>query len=258
MSSLKFIKEEKNENLNAPQASIQHRDIILRKSFLKKLYREWYNSFLAEIKNLPEGKIVEIGSGGGFIKDMNPKIITSDIIKLPGCDMIFSAHKMPFENKSLSAIFMLDVLHHIPNVNSFFAEAMRCLKPGGELFMLEPANTKFSRFIYKNFHHEPFLPEAKNWNFPSSGPLSDANGAIPWIVFERDKEKFLEKYPDFQIKSINKHTPFRYLITGGLSYKSLVPGFCFSFVSFLELLLKPVYKYIAMFQTIRIVKRGLV
>lgn len=254
MSFFGFIKEKHNENLDAPSTSVHHREIVLRKQFLKKLYIEWYNKFLDLLGGLPDGIIVEIGSGGGFIKDLNPEIITSDIIEIPGCDFIFPGHEMPFENNSISGIFMLDVLHHIPNTRDFFKEASRCLKPGGIIFMIEPANTLLSRFIYKNFHHEPFMPEAKDWHFPSSGPLSDANGAIPWIIFNRDIEIFRSLFPGFSVKEISMHTPFRYLITGGLSYKSLVPGYSFGCITFLEKIFKPFYKYIGMFQTIQIQK----
>lgn len=252
---LNFLKEKNNKNLDLPQTSLQHRELVLRKKFLKKLYTRWYENFITEIRDNKKGKIVEIGSGGGFLKDLYQEVITSDIIELPHCDLTFAADKMPFETGEVSAIFMLDVLHHIANVDEFFIEANRCLHEKGIIYMIEPANTFFSRFIYKNFHHEPFNPQAKEWHFPSSGPLSDANGALPWIIFERDRNIFEQKYPEFKIEFIKKHTPFRYLITGGLSYKSLVPGFSFSFLSFMEQLLNPLYNKIAMFQTIKISKK---
>lgn len=255
MGLSEILKEKKEINLDAPETTLQHREIILRKAFLKKLYIEWYNSFLSIIPGLPKGKIVEIGSGGGFLKDLYPEVITSDILQIPHCDLIFSAEEMPFENESVSAIFMIDVLHHIPDNKKFFKEAIRVLKPGGKLFMIEPANTFFSRIIYKNLHHEPFIPEAADWTFPSSGPLSGANGALPWIIFKRDIAIFNEQFPQLKLISSKHHTPFRYLITGGLSFKSLVPGWSFALVSGLELLLYPIYKYISMFQTIQVTKK---
>ncbi|MBK8443443.1 MAG: hypothetical protein IPL35_08515 [Sphingobacteriales bacterium] len=56
--------------------------------------------------------------------------------------------------------------------------------------MSEPANTAWGRFFYQNFHHEPFQPEAASWEIPSTGPLSGANGALPWIIFKRDIDLF--------------------------------------------------------------------
>ena len=47
---MKFLKEKNNENLDIPQTSLLHREIVLRKKFLKKLYSEWYKTFISEIK----------------------------------------------------------------------------------------------------------------------------------------------------------------------------------------------------------------
>jgi len=252
---LDFLKEKKNLNLDAPETTILHRNIILRKKFLKKLYVEWYNNFLNILPDLPEGKILEIGSGGGFLKDLNNTIITSDIQALPNCDLTFNAEKMPFDDNSLSAIFMINVLHHIPNTEQFLKEAQRTLKKDGILFMSEPANTWFSRLIYKNVHIEPFNTDVKKWNFPSSGPLSGANGALPWIIFERDRNIFIENFKNLKILEMKLHTPFRYLLSGGLSYKTPFPGWSFKAVTFFEKLWKPFYRYFAMFQIIKVVKK---
>jgi len=148
---------------------------------------------------------------------------------------------------------MFDVFHHIPDVKSFLNDAHRCLKPGGKIIMIEPANTAFGRFIFTHFHHEPFDPKA-NWKFESTGPLSSANGALPWIVFVRDKIKFLNEFPDFTISQLNYHTPFAYLLSGGLTFKQLMPTFCYKAIRGLEFLLTPIQRYLGMFMTIEVTK----
>ena len=40
---------------------------------------------------LPDKSILELGSGGGFLKEMYPAIITSDVLQLPSVDKVFSA-----------------------------------------------------------------------------------------------------------------------------------------------------------------------
>jgi len=249
-----FFKEKQHPDLDSPSATLYHRKLVMKKSALRKLYTEWYSEFENVSVKLPKGKLVEIGSGGGFAKQIIPDIITSDVIELPHCDMLFSACDMPFEDNSVSGIFMLDVLHHIPCAEKFFTEAERVLVPGGEIFMTEPANTVFSRWVYQNLHHEPFQPEAKDWHFPSSGPLSDANGALPWIIFNRDIQIFTKKYPKLKLVKQFSHTPFRYLLTGGLSYKSVLPGFTFYVAKFFERIISPFNNKIGMFQTIRVKK----
>lgn len=243
-----------NIDLNAPETTIAHGKIILRKPFLKKLYIEWYEQFNALAKTLPEGKLLEIGSGGGFIKEINPQIITTDILELPNVDQVMSAEEMSLEDNSVSGIFMINVLHHIKNSDAFFSEAQRVLKPGGKLFMVEPANTVWSRLIYKIFHHEGFDPTVKEWKVQGSGPLSDANGAIPWIIFKRDLSTFQKKYPNLVLEKRKDHTPMRYTLTGGLSFPSVVPGWSFKFITFLENIFSFLFRYVGMFQTIVVKK----
>ena len=254
MNFLSLLKEKRAANLDAPETTLQHREIILRKTFLKKIYITWYNQLLKIVPELPEGKIIEIGSGGGFLKTLDNHIITSDILSFPHCDMTFSAESMPFEDNSVSAIFMIDVLHHIPDCKFFFSEAQRTLKPGGKIVMIEPANTPFSRFVYKNFHHENFDPKAKEWTFPTIGPLSGANGALPWMIFTRDYQYFQTLFPKLKKEKIKLQAPFAYLISGGLTFKSLLPGWMYSPFRLFELILSPIYKWLAMFQTIMVRK----
>ncbi len=232
-----------------------HGTIIHKKKFLKKIYLENYQQF---IKSIGDGysskRIIELGSGGGFIKDLIPKAITSDVIPLPNIDMHFSALEMPFEDNSTDAFVMIDVLHHINDSEAFFTEAPRCLKVGGKIVMIEPANTLWGNFIYKNFHHEPFDPKG-GWGFESTGPMSSANGAIPWIIFTRDQKLFEEKFPDFRINTKKHHTPFRYLISGGVSMRQLLPDFCYPLIKGFEFVLSPFNRYIGMFMTVELEKR---
>jgi SAM-dependent methyltransferase len=220
---------------------------------LEKLYTDFYEIFKRTV-GADCRKMIELGSGGGFIKEIIPSVITSDIIKVPSVDMVFSAEQMPFENESVNAFFMIDVLHHIKNPRIFFAEAQRCLKKGGKIVMVEPANTLWGRFIYKNFHHETFDTSAK-WETDKTGPLSDANGALAWIIFQRDRKIFEAEFKNLKVVNISFHTPFRYLLSGGLSFRQLVPSFMYGFVKFLEICLSPFNKWLGMFETVILERR---
>lgn len=230
-----------------------HKEIIKSKPFLHRLYSEWYEFFLEESKCLPEGQIVEIGSGGGFLKERIPSLITSDVLPFPENDLTFSALDMPFENASVSGIFMVNVFHHLPEASDFLKETSRVLKHDGKLIIIEPANSKWGRIVYRRLHHEPFNPES-DWTIMDTGPLSGANGALPWIVFERDKEKYKKEFPDLIIEDIFYHTPFRYILSGGLSFKQLVPDFSYGFFRSLDLKLASISKQISMFMTVKVRK----
>ena len=236
-------------DLDSPERTIAHQKIIKEKYFLRKLYEEWYKVFTDSISWLPDGKMIELGSGGGFLKEICPSVICTDILELPTNDMTFSALEIPFSNSELSAIFMIDTFHHIPDSFLFLKEADRVLKKDGVIIMIEPANSKWGRFIYKNFHHEPFNPNG-GWEIPVSGPLSGANGALPWIVFERDSEKYNEIFQYLKVEKITYHTPLMYLISGGLAFRQLLPDFSYPFFRGIDKLLPLISKQISMFMTI--------
>lgn len=254
LKKLRLPDYSENYDLDDPRITEMRRDIILNKTFLRKLYEEWYGEFVKRLEDAPAGKVIEIGSGAGFIKRFIPDAITSDVMPLSTNDMTFSAEDMPFADEELKGILMIDVLHHIPHPKLFFKEAERTLKKGGKIIMVEPANSSWGRYIYTHFHHEPFDPSA-GWELPSNGPLSSANGAMPWIMLERDRSQFEKEFPLLQIKEIKYHTPLRYLLSGGVSMKSLVPGWSFGILKGLEGLINAFTKQFSMFQTIEIVKK---
>ena len=241
------------ENLDDPSTTLLHSQIIQRKPFLKKLYIDFYKELGKAVGESENKVLIELGSGGGFIKKVIPNVITSDILRLPNVDKVFSASDMPFEDTSVDAIVMIDVLHHITDPREFFREALRSLKNQGKIVMIEPANTCWSRFIYKNFHHEPFDTSA-DWTLQQAGPLSQANGAMPWIIFSRDREIFESEFPSLRIAAVRNHTPLRYLISGGLTLRQLLPSFTYPLIKALEFILSPANGLLGMFQTIELQK----
>lgn len=241
-------------SLDDPRTTLHHREIIISKPFLKKLYEEWYGYFKKSTEAFQGEKILEIGSGGGFLKQVMPEIITSNILDLGTCNMTFSAEQMPFADSELSAIVMLNVFHHIPKPYLFLEEAQRVLKQGGKIIMIEPANSWWSRVIYKNFHHEPFNPKG-GWEIDSTGPLSGANGALPWIYFKRDRTEFEIKFPHLKVDKFQYQNPLRYLISGGLTMKQLVPSWSFGFFRGLEKVMSPFSRQFGMFVRIEIIKK---
>jgi SAM-dependent methyltransferase len=223
--------------------------IVRDKVFLRRIYEEWYEAIIASLP-AGAGEVLELGSGGGFLEEFLPGLITSDILPLPKVQRVVDAHALPFGPSHLRAIVMTNVLHHIPQVEKFFAEAARCVRPGGALVLIEPWVTPWSRLIYRRLHHEPFEPRATEWTFPQKGPLSGANGALPWIVFQRDRALFEKRFPTWKVAAIEPIMPFRYLVSGGVSLRSLMPGWSFAGWGLLEKCLSPWRKWLAMFARI--------
>jgi SAM-dependent methyltransferase len=212
--------------LDHPSTTAARRAILARKKFLRSIYDEWYGLLVAAIP-AGRGKVLEIGSGAGFLRERVPDLIRSEILEIPGVSVILDGCHLPFSDGSLGAIVMTDVLHHIPDVRRFFAEAARAVRPGGVVAMIEPWRTPWSEWVYRNLHHEPFDPATPRWEFDSTGPLSSANGALPWILFERDRAEFAREFPQWSVESLRPMMPLRYLLSGGFSRVTLQPGFTF-------------------------------
>ena len=239
--------------LDTPERTIRHGEIIRGKKCLKDIYADWYSLFIEEMRHLPRGPVLELGSGGGFLKDLAPSVICSDILHLATNDITFSALEMPFADNSISGIFMIDTMHHIPDSERFLRQAARILAKNGKMVMIEPANSLWGRFIYKNFHHEPFDTKG-DWTIPPSGPLSGANGALPWIVFERDNEQFRRKYPELLIEEIEYKYPLIYLLSGGVSRMQFLPDCIFPAIKFFDKLLAGFSAQLSMFMVIKITR----
>lgn len=242
-----------NPDLDSPETTIKRINIIKKKKFLYQIYLDFYKTFKRHSRTIPPGKKVEIGSGAGFLKEIIPEVVTSDVMKLPNCDIQFSAEKMPFKDGSVSVFYMLNTFHHIKNPEKALSEFSRCLKKKGKIIMVEPYNSTWGRFVYKNFHHEIFNPKA-GWKIKGKGDLSRANGAIPWIIFKRDRSIFKKKFPDLKIKLFQPHTPFRYLVSGGFTLPQFLPNFSCKIIASIEKLLSPLNHKLGMFVTIVIKK----
>jgi SAM-dependent methyltransferase len=238
-------------SVDDPRTTLLRREIVQNKVFLNKIYREWYARLTLDVP--PDARFLELGSGAGFLREFLPGLITSEVFATPGVDRIVDARQLPFMDCELDGIVMTDVLHHIEDVAQFFHEATRCIKGGGQVLMVEPWNTPWSRWVYQRLHSEPFQTQA-GWTLPSAGPLSGANGALPWILFERDKDRFHREFPQWDIHSIELLMPFSYLLSGGVSLRAFAPGWAYRPVRCVEGQLNQ--KRWAMFALIKMRKHG--
>jgi len=252
---LNILKHPLTRNLDIDDPGTTHlrRLIIRQKPFLRKIYEDWY-SWIAS--SVPRGgeKVLELGSGAGFLDEFIPGLVATEVFFCPFVRMVMDGCFMPFADNSLKAIVMVDVFHHIPDAEAFLMESLRCLRPGGKVLMVEPWVTTWSTFVYSRLHHEPFDPSAKSWSFPPSGPLSGANSALPWIVFERDRRLFESIYPQLAIECITVEKPFVYLLSGGVSLRSLMPYFSYEFWEKTEKLVRRWHHKLGMFAKIELTR----
>jgi SAM-dependent methyltransferase len=214
------------------------RQILAAKPALRMLYTEFYSRYAECLQRCPgSGLILEVGSGGGFAKEIIRQLVSSDIVAYGGLDLLLNAERIPFLKNSLRLVCLLNVFHHLSDPECFLDEVWRCLRPLGRVIMVDQHPGWPGRLIYRYGHHERFDMKAERWRSDLRRLPSDANGAIPWIVFQRDLQRFEQRFPGFRLVRYQPHTPLRYWLSGGLKKWSLLPGWAFSSMTRLDNLL---------------------
>jgi SAM-dependent methyltransferase len=208
------------------QRQIIHRAHWEKKKAVRLLYRDFHRQLL---DICPEGRVLDIGGGTAHIKEFRPDVVSVDILKFPGIDVVADAHRLPFRDGFFAGVVMLDVLHHLERPVEFLREASRVLRPGGRLAMIEPGMTTVARRFYERFHDEPvdmsadaFAPVAIN---PARDPF-DANQAIPTLLFATApaRRRVEQTVPSLRIRSVEWHSLFAYPLSGGFQKWSLIPA----------------------------------
>ena len=209
--------------IDSPEMTLRRRALLERNECARFSFERWYRELATVVSTAPEGFRVELGSGGGFLDHFISGLIKTDVVELPFLDNVCYAEQLPYPDRSVGALAMVNVLHHVSNVDAFFREAVRVLVPGGVVAMIEPYVSGFSRLVYRYIHDEPFDAGATDWRLPPGGRLSGGNDALPWIVFVRDRARFERDYPQLRIEALRPHSPFSHLLSGGVTTRPLAP-----------------------------------
>ena len=256
IKSMLDICTNKKDDLDDASIVLLHKKAVSENTFLRKIYEDYYKEFEVLTKKVPNGLKVEIGSGGGFIKKIMPDVITSDVVSVEGIDMVFPATKMPFSDKSVSAFFVQNALHHINEPIEFFNEINRCLVEHGKIVLIEPYNSfwgRFIRMITYGLHKEGFDIKS-GWKTCNNNRMTGANWALPWLIFFKDRKIFETKFPNLKIKKLFSHSSFCYIFSGGVSTGQLLPSSAYDVVKKFENLFPSLNKYMGMFFTVELEK----
>jgi SAM-dependent methyltransferase len=238
-----------------------HNEILSSKKMMKEVFEEFYRLCISTTEKYfcKEGKELEIGSGVSFFKTLRPELITSDIVPASHLDLLLNAQNMiEIEDASLRSIYALNVFHHLEKPRDFFNELIRVLKPSGGCILIEPFYGTIARPFYKNLHaSEHFNPFQEKWESPEHmGAMSNANQALSYIILVRDRAVFEKEFPELEIIYLKPiHNYLRYLCSGGLNFKQLLPNFATPLLKVLETFLKPIAYHTALHYQIVIRKR---
>jgi SAM-dependent methyltransferase len=245
---LAWLKEPSLKGLQpgSPDFFAAQKAIILHRPLLKRCYDDWYARLLHDVQSVPQpGVILELGSGGSYLKQLEPSIITSDVVANVA-DQIIDARHLPFADNSVRALLLTHVFHHIPDADAFLKEAERVLVPGGVVSMIEVAHTPFARFFFKKFHHEPYQDNCRDWAFAQNDSMMDSNQALSWMVFVRDRREFEKRHPNLKIEMLALMPWFTYFISGGVTLRDVVPNFLNGLLVGIEKMIEPLAAFFSL------------
>ena len=126
-----------------------------KKDFHTTFIEDYRLQRLTEFLELEEGKLLDIGCGGGITTEALSSYYPN--VALYGCDVSSSAlkyaqkygsgkvvykqiikNKLPFKDNYFDACIALDVIEHVPNIDFFLEEINRVLKKKGQFFSHTP------------------------------------------------------------------------------------------------------------------------
>jgi len=187
------------------------------KALLRDVYFQMYAKIGQWIDPSIAGTIVEIGSGIGNFGEFQSNVLLTDQSIQPWIDLSCSAYKMPFRERTLSHIVMVDVFHHLSAPRAFFESVRPALANGGRVIVLEPYISLMSAVAYGVFHDEPIAWRAKIEETPSTEYYA-AQGNATRLFFGD-----LDWLPGWRVVHREAFSAFGYLLSGGFSRPALYP-----------------------------------
>jgi len=204
-----------------------------------------------------DGLRIEIGAGSSLMKDFQPDVQVTDLKPAAFLDRVLDAEQMDLPDGSVHAVYGINCFHHLPGPDRFFSELERVLVPGGGCVLIEPYFGPFAAFLYRRlFTTERFDPDEESWEGSSSqGAMTGANQALSYIIFQRDAAEFQRKHPRLTLAHQQRlHNYLRYLSSGGLNFRQLLPNVATAVLRGVERALTPFDHLLALHHAIVIRK----
>ena len=151
--------------------------------------RSWAKRLIVQ-----NARVLNVGSGS---KRLVPGVLNIDLFGDSFVDIIGDARSLPIRTDSLDAIVCSAMLEHTPYPALVINEIMRCLKPGGEIYLevpfLQPVHM-IETGDYWRYTREGLIKEASCFELVESGPCIGPFSVLAW---------YLRKFPTIFFRSSN-------------------------------------------------------
>lgn len=231
-------------DVDGEERLLAHTRVLAGKPMLAAVFRELHLA-MREADNRwfggTPGLRVEIGAGVAPMRDSYADVLATDVVPAPWVDRVLDAQAMDFDDGAVRAIFGQNMFHHLPEPRRFFAEIQRVIRPGGGAVLIEPFHGPLASLLYPHlFSSEGFDKSATAWETPMEGPMSGANQALSYVIFQRDRAVFEAEFPKLKVVEVRPLTnAIRYLLSGGLNFRQLVPDWSVGALQGVERALTP-------------------
>lgn len=247
-------------NVDSVDRIIQHRELLLRKRMIREVFFELY-ALLAEMEiehfGREHGKRIEIGSGSSLLNAVMPDVERTDVVAYEGLDRVVDAMDMPYGDESLKAIFGIHCFHHLPDPYKFLSEVRRVCRPGGGAVLIDPYYGPAASFIFKRLFNNEHFDKSAPAVVELHGPMSDANQALSYVVFKRERVRFDLLFPELELVEMQPIRNYvRYLVSGGVNFRQLLPDASIPLLRAIETALSPMRGLLALHHVIVLRKRA--
>ena len=86
-------------DIDDPRLTAIRFKLLRQKKFLFKLYKDWYSLLKQNLGN-PNSRVIELGSGEGFLENLIPNVVKTDLFHHGSIHLVMDGLQLPLSQKA--------------------------------------------------------------------------------------------------------------------------------------------------------------